>query len=193
MQGQLRYSEKNNSYSEAEQGFIRRCADIDTVRCVRDVKNGVTELVMRDAESVLPDDIVGSTVAVIEFSNQYSGLDALIPATYHESYFEPAIVSNYLIALTTIWIANFTKLAEGKNLDRSRHIFQTALLNYFFNTIVGNLPLKISTYVERRTIRRFGLVDWYFNADKALYKERAQILIDILHFCGLEYSGDTVL
>ena len=188
MQRKFQHSEKN-IYSDIELDFIKRCTDADAVRCVKNVKNGVVEVIMGEVDAILPADIVNDTAAVIEFSNQHAGLDALLPAYYHESYGEKAVANNYVTAMTTIWLANHTKLAGGKSLDSCRRTFQCCLLNYFFNTIVGSPPFKAGVYIERRTLKRYGLVDWYFNDDKALFKERAQILIDTMHHCGLQYCS----
>jgi hypothetical protein len=97
---------------------------------------------------------------------------------------------DFEIALTTLWIAQFTKMKANsrcRSLMKKQREFQTCLLVYFFNQIVGLPPSQLRKKVESITIQEFGLYGWYFDSSQEHDFRKLKLLFEIMHICSLEY------
>ena len=105
--------------------------------------------IVNDVAKSAPRSALSSLEKLVEYSNQFSTLDGLIRA-----YFNPVIEKNkvsqktmYLISITTIWIALFTRPIDSAKLQADRLIkakreFQICMLYYCFGLLTGTIPCK---------------------------------------------------
>lgn len=158
------------------------------------VSRSVASAIAADVELVLPNVSVTDRLAVLEFGHQFSEIDGLIDYFYTPIEEDPVLDQKFLqtayyYALTTIWIANYTRLMEKsrrKKLSKWQYHFQVALLCYFFNR-VSPVHFPESLYVEQVTTKKYGLNGWFFDDSQEKEQVKMERFFDILHCFSLEY------
>lgn len=148
------------------------------------------DAIMQDVEDLFPLKTCDHE-AVAELSKKFGKIDGLLYSQYYYPEFDDAVLRPvYLIALTTIWIANFTKAINRNrkiNVDKRQRKCQLCLLYYCFNLAPGVLPLKDEVYFEEKILRKFSRDKWMSDLSAEVQKERFLFAFEIMHYYGLEY------
>jgi len=151
----------------------------------------VAERIIRDVHSIYPDLDFSNLHCLAEIANQFATDDGLVATSNLDLPLTAAFERlNFQIALTTIWVAIFTRIhssSKCRTLVKKQREFQVCLLIYFFNQIIGTPPAQLRKRVEEVSLRKYGLMGWYFDNTKERENEKLQILFDVMHLCSLEY------
>ena len=136
-------------------------------------------------------------------ANRFAEEDGLLPLTNWENNGDAQLSKmmkhDFQIAMTTIWIAQCTSGISNKlskqSLKKIQRTLQTCLLGYFFNQIVGNPPHLLSVQISALTIKKYGLLQWFFDTSKERELQKIEVLARIIQLCSLEYlrPGNGVL
>jgi hypothetical protein len=151
----------------------------------------VAGIIMRDIQLANPELNVNDCEAVIALANQHASIGGLL--SFSTDFGPPDdlhLIQSYQIAMTTLWISQFTKAIPSRSRvasSKRQRDFQACLLAYFFNRILGILPAKLERQIEQQTIKRFGLYDWYFDVSSEHELLKCTLLFEVMHMCGLEY------
>lgn len=146
--------------------------------------------IMSDVQKILPNGSVAEPACIAAFSEEFSNTDGLLPAYYNSSFEEKVQRPAYLIALTTIWIANYTRPIESKRRNKKERLqrkYQVCLLYYCFNLLTGTLPLKEERCFKEKILQRFSRTEWMGSEATHVQLERFKFAFEMLHDIGLEY------
>ena len=152
----------------------------------------VAGMIVHDVCAMNPSLDTNNYEELVAFANRFACTDGLLSVSINKGLDSDKIVRfNYQTALTTIWIAQFLKeIAKTRTTILKKQLsFQTCLLVYFFNQIIGVPPLKLSRTIEKETIKRYGLHNWYFDYSREHEIRKLMLFFDVMHLCGLEYRN----
>lgn len=152
----------------------------------------VAGMIIHDVCAMNPSLDINNYEELVAFANGFACTDGLLSVSIYKGLESDKIVRiNHQIALTTIWIAQFTQEIARTRVPvyKKQLSFQACLLGYFFNRIIGVLPLKLSRTIEKETIKRYGLHNWYFDYSIEHELQKTKLLFDVMHLCGLEYRN----
>lgn len=153
----------------------------------------VAGMVMHDICEQNPNLDIQNLSDLAALANQYSCTDGLLaPLNLEYPMPDAYLILNHQIAVTTIWIAQFTKDNTSSRthsaLHRKQKNFQACILYYFFNQFVGAPPAKLSRSIEQATVKQFGLFNWFFDYSYEHELRKSALLFDTMHTCALEYQ-----
>lgn len=144
-----------------------------------------------DVENILPPGTIFNTEVQAEYSQRFSQVGGLLYETY-----KPWLTGvnflrgDFFVTLTTIWIANYTKLIkEGDrrfNKAKRQHKFQTAIQFYCFNYVTW-VPEKEALHFEGEIEERFTQDEWMFSKTDEVQEARFMFAFEMMHYYGLEY------
>lgn len=144
-------------------------------------------VIVNDVTKSVPRNALASLEALVEYSNHYSSGDGLLRAFFDSTFDKSVHKHMYLISLTTIWIALFTRPIDAKKLqanrlNKAKREFQICMLYYCFGLLSGQIPAKGARFVKKQRFRWETAIS---NADDDWCVKYA---IELMGLFGLEYN-----
>lgn len=152
--------------------------------------------IIHDVEGMLPPGTVDRLDVIAEYSQRFGEDDGLLYQTYQPwlkgaEFLRPV----YLNGLTTIWIANFTRLQKEDrrvNKTKRQRKFQQALLYYCFNYFVGGISTKDALHFEWKIEKTYSRYEWMSSKTDEVQAARFRFAFEMMHYYGLEYRNPSL-
>ena len=150
-----------------------------------------------DVENILPHGTISKLDVLAEYSQRFGEDDGLLSVTYQpwltgEAFLRP----EFFDAITTIWIANYTKLIKEEdrrfNKTKRQRKFQMALRFYCFNYVTWPSE-KDALYFEGKIEERFTRDEWMYSKTDEVQEARLLFAFEMMHYYGLEYFKPELL